>query len=202
MSSTRPRLITIPISHYCEKARWALERAGLRFTEDGHLPFFSRLAGLRHGAWYSVPILRDGAEVVPDSTAILKWADARTAPEGATTSLDVVVNDTDVEDGLGNVTIVAVGSSTLAETSIDTANNRILYSPFPGTAGIVDNFLYVVEDSAGAQSTAMVSVCGGPNAGGAAPSCERGVKTSTRSRSLFVGSWTIDSAAACAGSSV
>jgi len=23
------RLVTIPISHYCEKARWALERAGL-----------------------------------------------------------------------------------------------------------------------------------------------------------------------------
>ncbi len=23
-----PRLVTIPISHYCEKARWALERAG------------------------------------------------------------------------------------------------------------------------------------------------------------------------------
>jgi len=22
------RLLTIPISHYCEKARWALERAG------------------------------------------------------------------------------------------------------------------------------------------------------------------------------
>jgi len=25
------RLLTIPISHFCEKARWALERAGLVF---------------------------------------------------------------------------------------------------------------------------------------------------------------------------
>ena len=28
------RLVTIPISHYCEKARWALERAGIRYREE------------------------------------------------------------------------------------------------------------------------------------------------------------------------
>jgi glutathione S-transferase len=31
------RLITIPISHYCEKARWALERAGLPYREERHV---------------------------------------------------------------------------------------------------------------------------------------------------------------------
>ena len=29
--SQAPRLITIPISHYCEKARWALERAEIPY---------------------------------------------------------------------------------------------------------------------------------------------------------------------------
>lgn len=28
------RLLTIPISHYCEKARWALEHAGIPYRED------------------------------------------------------------------------------------------------------------------------------------------------------------------------
>jgi glutathione S-transferase len=27
------RLLTIPISHYCEKARWGLERLGLAYHE-------------------------------------------------------------------------------------------------------------------------------------------------------------------------
>ena len=31
------RLLTIPISHYCEKARWALERAGLAYREERHV---------------------------------------------------------------------------------------------------------------------------------------------------------------------
>ena len=30
-------LVTIPISHYCEKARWALERAGVPYVERPHL---------------------------------------------------------------------------------------------------------------------------------------------------------------------
>ena len=32
-----PTLITIPISHYCEKARWALDRAGVAYRERAHL---------------------------------------------------------------------------------------------------------------------------------------------------------------------
>ncbi len=32
----RPRLVTIRYSHYCEKARWALERARVDFVEERH----------------------------------------------------------------------------------------------------------------------------------------------------------------------
>ena len=28
------RLVTIPISHFCEKARWALDRAGVDYVEQ------------------------------------------------------------------------------------------------------------------------------------------------------------------------
>jgi glutathione S-transferase len=38
------RLITIPVSHYCEKARWALMRLHVPFTEERHMPPFHRFA--------------------------------------------------------------------------------------------------------------------------------------------------------------
>ena len=51
MSGTkRPNvLITIPISHYCEKARWALDRAGVDYEEHPHLQLIHRIAVRRAG---------------------------------------------------------------------------------------------------------------------------------------------------------
>jgi glutathione S-transferase len=43
--SVRPaRLITIPVSHYCEKTRWALTRLQVPFGEERHMPPFHRFA--------------------------------------------------------------------------------------------------------------------------------------------------------------
>ncbi len=69
------RLITIPFSHYCEKARWALEVAGIAYKEEGHLPAFHYTATLRAGAKRTVPALVDGDRVIPDSTPIIAYAD-------------------------------------------------------------------------------------------------------------------------------
>jgi glutathione S-transferase len=71
------RLITIPFSHYCEKARWALEVAGIAYDEEGHLPVFHYVATMRAGAKRSVPALVDGKNVIPDSTPIIAYADER-----------------------------------------------------------------------------------------------------------------------------
>lgn len=62
-------LITIPLSHYCEKARWGLDRAGLPYEEHAHAPLFSRLAG------GTVPALVHGSRRFVDSTDILVHAD-------------------------------------------------------------------------------------------------------------------------------
>lgn len=70
------KLITIPFSHYCEKARWALDRAGVTYEEDGHLPLFHYLANFRVGGKRTVPVLVDGKTIVRDSTDIIAWADA------------------------------------------------------------------------------------------------------------------------------
>ena len=72
-------LVTIPFSHYCEKARWALERAGVPFVEKAHLPFFHAAAVRRAGGTRQVPILVTDGTVVPDSTTILRHADQRLA---------------------------------------------------------------------------------------------------------------------------
>ncbi len=41
------RLITIPVSHYCEKIRWALTRLQVPFSEERHMPPFHRFATRR-----------------------------------------------------------------------------------------------------------------------------------------------------------
>src|SRR4051794_40378378 len=69
------RLVTIPFSHYCEKARWALDRAGVPYTEDGHLPLFHYAATRRAGAGRTVPALVVEGRVLTDSTDIVAYAD-------------------------------------------------------------------------------------------------------------------------------
>ncbi|TMK24771.1 MAG: glutathione S-transferase [Actinobacteria bacterium] len=75
------RLITIPISHYCEKARWALERAGIGYREERHVQGVHRLAARRAGGAVTVPVLVTAQGAIGDSAEILLWVDARTAPE-------------------------------------------------------------------------------------------------------------------------
>lgn len=70
------KLITIPFSHYCEKARWALDRVGVTYEEVGHLPLFHYVATKPRGG-NSVPVLVDGKTIVRDSTDIIAWADAK-----------------------------------------------------------------------------------------------------------------------------
>ncbi len=80
------RLTTIPFSHYCEKARWALDHAGADYVERRVLPGFhvpavawdgrgSRGRWDKAGSPYSTPLLRlDDGTVLRDSAAIVRWA--------------------------------------------------------------------------------------------------------------------------------
>ncbi len=72
------RLVTIAVSHFCEKARWALDRAGVAYEEDGHLPMFHYLPTRRAGGKRRVPVLViERGNVVCDSTEIVAWADGQ-----------------------------------------------------------------------------------------------------------------------------
>jgi glutathione S-transferase len=72
-----PTLVTIPFSHFCEKARWALDHARIAYREEGHAPGLHRFAVRRaRGAAGSVPVLvLDGGGVLDDSPLIVRWAD-------------------------------------------------------------------------------------------------------------------------------
>jgi glutathione S-transferase len=84
------RLISIPFSHYCEKARWALDRRGIPFVEEGHLPIFHTRATRPAGGRSTPLLVVDGGPTLTDSTDILRWADdvgtrgERLFPEGDT----------------------------------------------------------------------------------------------------------------------
>lgn len=78
MSSKPLRFVTLPISHYCEKVRWALERDAIPFVEEGHAPVVHAFATmpLTGGKSRTVPILVDEnaapRKVLSDSTDCLR----------------------------------------------------------------------------------------------------------------------------------
>jgi glutathione S-transferase len=75
------RLVTIPISHFCEKARWALDRAQISYTEERHVQGIHVAYAVRAGRSRTVPVLvSDGGAVIPESAAIVRWVDDQLDP--------------------------------------------------------------------------------------------------------------------------
>ncbi len=110
----KPRLITTPASHYCEKARWALDRAGIAYLEEPHAPLFTRLATARAGAQGTVPLLVSDDGVLGDSTEILRWVDRRMPlyPAGAAEL------EEQLDEGLGRAARVLVVHHVSADKAI------------------------------------------------------------------------------------
>lgn len=84
-----PTLITLTVSHFSEKARWALQRCGIAYTEEAHAPGFHRVAVKAAGGRGPVPCLRlppvagtSGAGCVDQSTPIMHWADEQCTAAG------------------------------------------------------------------------------------------------------------------------
>ncbi len=66
------KLITINISHYCEKVRWALDYLNVDYTEEHHAPPFHRFYTKKYGGM-TVPILVTKEQNYCDSTEILQY---------------------------------------------------------------------------------------------------------------------------------
>ncbi len=104
-TTTRAIFITMPLSHYCEKARWGLDRSALPYREAAHVPLLHRLATRRSDKG-TVPVLVHGPLRLVDSTDILVHADSicggdRLYPRDATMrrEVDALVERFDTELG-------------------------------------------------------------------------------------------------------
>lgn len=104
------QLITIRFSHYCEKARWALDRFGVPYQETSFLPGFHAAAVRRvttgkapdrAGSRWSTPllILQDGT-CVHDSRAIVRWVSTVHGGGALYPSADVASIEDDLHDRL------------------------------------------------------------------------------------------------------
>ena len=71
------QLFQFPISHYCEKVRWALDHKGIPYRIVNVLPGFHRQTIGKLAPKTCVPVLCDDELVVQDSTAIINYLDAR-----------------------------------------------------------------------------------------------------------------------------
>lgn len=77
----KPVLVTLKPSHYCETARWGLERYGVDYAEEAHAPGFHLLAVKMAGGKHTVPVLKlpkgsPEGTCVDGATAVLRWVDA------------------------------------------------------------------------------------------------------------------------------
>ncbi|GAA6137928.1 hypothetical protein NBRC116583_16750 [Arenicella sp. 4NH20-0111] len=101
---SKPVLYIFTISHYCEKARWALTHLGIdaevRILAPGtHLQVAQGL-GLKRG---SVPFLQDGDRVIQGSDEIISWAEKQAKGEQSLGShnQDVLAIEKRLDDKLG-----------------------------------------------------------------------------------------------------
>jgi glutathione S-transferase len=79
MSDTRPRLWQIDISHFSEKARWALDHKGIDHNRRSPLPgvHIAVALWLTRGASKTFPVLELEGRTIGDSTAVIAALEER-----------------------------------------------------------------------------------------------------------------------------
>lgn len=76
------QLITIGVSHFCEKARWALDRAARPYVEKAYPPGPHRAATAAHGGTSTPLLVLPDGTALKESTDIVRWADSGLFLEG------------------------------------------------------------------------------------------------------------------------
>ncbi len=73
-------MISVPVSPYCELARWTLDRLAVDYDEQCHAPVFNTFAARRHRGGRVVPVLDIGERSLTDARQIVDFYEQR-APE-------------------------------------------------------------------------------------------------------------------------
>lgn len=71
-----PRIISISVSPYCELARWALDRWGIPYHEECHVPVCHTLATRRYGVSV-VPVVDTGEASLLNAREVVEYYEAR-----------------------------------------------------------------------------------------------------------------------------
>jgi glutathione S-transferase len=165
-----PTLITIPISHYCEKARWALDRAEIPYEEHAHLQVIHWIPVTRAGGKKTAPVLVWGGRVFADSADIVEEASAKAPPDrglfpadpAAATEVRALQSDFDANlgpEGRRWMYNAMRGRRDLAVaygcTGVPAWQRRALPFAYPVAARIIDRYLDVTPATA-ARSEATV----------------------------------------------
>jgi len=167
-----PTLITIPISHYCEKARWALDWAGVAYEEQAHLQVLHWIPVTRAGGKKTAPVLIWGDRVFADSADIVEEASAKASPNrslfpedpAAAEEVRALQGDFDAKlgpEGRRWMYNALRGQRDIAAkygcTGVPAWQRRALPFAYPVVVRIIDRYLDVTPATA-AQSEATVRV--------------------------------------------
>jgi glutathione S-transferase len=100
------RLVTIAMSHYCEKARWVLDATGIPYREEAHAPV-AHLFATRPAGGKTVPLLVHDGRVFGDSTEIARYAESlarkerRLVPEEPEAQARVLAMEEELDETIG-----------------------------------------------------------------------------------------------------
>jgi glutathione S-transferase len=170
MSDTPRTLITIPISHYCEKARWALDWAGVSYLERPHIQGFHRVAVRRAGGGTTAPVLACGDRVLAESAEIVQEADdlaspdRRLYPEDPAAAAEVRTLEEDFDARLGphgrrwmydelrgrKDLAIAYGC-----TGVPAWQRRVLPLVYSPISRVIDRYLEITPDSVAESETVV-----------------------------------------------
>ena len=122
-------------SHYCEKARWALDLSGLDYREVCWAPGVHVLLSRRIAPRSSVPILRGADGTIQGSAAILTWIEesgraAWSAPTGEAERAEIERLETLADETMG-VAVRRLAYATGLSTEPDTVAEALLRDVAP-----------------------------------------------------------------------
>lgn len=127
---TPPILYLFAISHYCEKARWALDHFDIAYQPRYVIPGLNRVIAKKIGASSgSLPFMQAGDDVVAGSSAIIDWGESHRDQSRPSLAGDDAASVRDLEKRLDDVLGVHVRRYYYSDALInDPASVRPIFS--------------------------------------------------------------------------
>ena len=149
-------MVSVPVSPYCELARWTLDRHRIAYTEECHAPFLHRLATRRHRGGAIVPVLDIGTTSLTDARQIVDHYEHPRAPQqgAAKEAFDEFFDELGVAVRAWAYTYQLPQRRSTARSWMHRApwhERQVVRAAYPLLAGIVRRSLKLSDDGIAAQ---------------------------------------------------